>query len=198
MQRPGEQAPLVADLDDAAEVHHHHAIGHVLDHAEVVRDEDASHAELGLQVHEQVQDLGLDRDVERRDRLVGDHDARLQDHRAGNRDALALATRKHVRVAPTMLGSQANPGQPLGAALAALGRAQRGVDTQGLLQGRGDGLARIQRGIGVLEHHLHLAPQRSPLRATGHRNVDAVQPQRAGAGPLDHRQLARQRGLATA
>ena len=63
-------------LDDAAEVHHRHAVADVLDHRQVVRDEQVGQPELGLQVLEQVEHLGLDRHVERRDRLVADDQLR--------------------------------------------------------------------------------------------------------------------------
>ncbi len=56
-------------------------------------------AELVLQVLEQVEDLRLDRDVERRDRLVADDQLRLERERAGDADPLALAARELVRVA---------------------------------------------------------------------------------------------------
>ena len=57
-------------LHDPAEVHHRHPVGDVLHHRQVVRDEQVGQPELLLQVLQQVQDLGLDRHVERRDRLV--------------------------------------------------------------------------------------------------------------------------------
>jgi hypothetical protein len=60
-------------------------------HAEVVRDEQVGEPELVLQVHQQVQHLRLHRNVERRDRLVGDDERGLTDQRAGDADALALA-----------------------------------------------------------------------------------------------------------
>jgi hypothetical protein len=40
-----------------------------------------------------LRDLGLDRDVEGRDRLVADYEARLEDERAGDPDPLTLAAR---------------------------------------------------------------------------------------------------------
>jgi hypothetical protein len=46
-------------------------VGDVADHREIVRDEEIGQAQHLLQVHEQVQHLGLHRDVERRNRLVG-------------------------------------------------------------------------------------------------------------------------------
>ena len=50
---------------------------------------------------QQVQDLRLDRDVERRDRLVADDQARLDGERARDADALALPAGELVRVALT-------------------------------------------------------------------------------------------------
>ena len=57
------------------------------DHAQVVRDEDHRHAELVLQLAEQVEDLRLDGDVQRRRRLVGDQQRGLQ------ASAMAIITR---------------------------------------------------------------------------------------------------------
>ena len=45
---------------------------------EIVRDEHVGEAELVLQVDQQIEHLRLDRFVERRDRLVEQHEARLQ------------------------------------------------------------------------------------------------------------------------
>ena len=60
-----------ADLHDAAEVDHHDPVGDVAHDREVVRDEEERDAGLRPQVVQEIQDLCLDRDVERRDRLVG-------------------------------------------------------------------------------------------------------------------------------
>ena len=89
--RVAEELLAVGQLDDAAQVHHRDAIADVLDHAHVVGDEEVGQPELALEVLEQVEDLGLDRDVERGHRLVADDEVRLEDQRAGDADALALA-----------------------------------------------------------------------------------------------------------
>jgi len=60
-------------LDDFSQVHHRHAVGDMLDHAQVVGDEEVRQLELGLQVLQEIDDLGLDGHVQRRDRLVA-HD----------------------------------------------------------------------------------------------------------------------------
>ena len=77
-QRVEEQLLGVGDLDQLADVHHRDAVADVLDDAQVVGDEQVGQAELVLQVLEQVEDLRLDRDVERRDRLVADDQLRVR------------------------------------------------------------------------------------------------------------------------
>jgi hypothetical protein len=59
-----------------------------------------------LHIHEQVDDLRLDRDVERGNRLVGDQQARLERERAGNAYTLALAAREFVRIRSAMSGNK--------------------------------------------------------------------------------------------
>ena len=87
---------LSRELDDAAEIHHGDAVADMLDHGEVVRDEQVGQAELALQVDQQVDDLRLDRDVERRDRLVARRSASAR-ARAPARCRCAGAGRRRIR-----------------------------------------------------------------------------------------------------
>ena len=66
---------------------------------QIVRDEEVGDAELFLQLHEQVDHLGLDRDVEGRDGLVADDEPRLDGEGPGDADALPLAAGELVRIA---------------------------------------------------------------------------------------------------
>jgi hypothetical protein len=59
-----------------------HAVGDVADDVEVVRDEDVGEVEVALEVLQQVEDLRLHGDVERRDRLVADDQLRVDHERA--------------------------------------------------------------------------------------------------------------------
>ena len=61
-----------------------------------------------LQVLEQVEDLRLDRDVERGDRLVADDEVRVQGERARDADALALAAGELVRIPRRRVARQAD------------------------------------------------------------------------------------------
>jgi hypothetical protein len=85
-------------LDDTAQVHHRHGVRQMIDDGEVVGDEQVGEPEIGLQVGEQIENLRLHRNVERRGRLVADHQVGLHGQRAGNRDALPLPARELVRV----------------------------------------------------------------------------------------------------
>ena len=111
--RIGEQFAAFGDLDDAAEIHHADAARHVADHGEVVADEQIGQAELVLQVAHQIEDLRLHGDVERRGRLVADDEFGFRRQRAGDRDALALAAGKFVRIFHAVVGMQPDQRQQL-------------------------------------------------------------------------------------
>ena len=75
------------------------------DHAEVVRDQDDRRAGPLLHLVHQLEDLGLNRDVERGRRLVGDQQLRVARERHRDHHALAHAAGKLVRVvAQPLLG----------------------------------------------------------------------------------------------
>lgn len=67
-----------------------HAITDVRDDGQVVADEDQCEVELVAQVAEQVEDLRLQRDVERGDGFVAHEDLRFDDECTGDACALLL------------------------------------------------------------------------------------------------------------
>ena len=89
---------MLADLDDAARLHHGDAIGDLGDHAEIMGDEQHGMPVLVAQLAHELEHLRLRRHVERRGRLVGDEEGRAHGERHGDDDALALPTRKLVRI----------------------------------------------------------------------------------------------------
>ena len=111
--RAREDRLAAARLDDAAQIHDRDPIADVADHAEIVADEHVGQAELALHRPEQVQDLRLHRDVERRGRLVGQDQRGPQDDGARDRRPLALAARQLVRVAVHEAGAEADQLQRL-------------------------------------------------------------------------------------
>ena len=139
---------------------HADAVGDVLDHRQVVGDEQIGRARLLLDVLHQVDDLRLNRHVQRRDALVGDDELRVHDKGAGNADALTLAAGELVGVALGVFRCKAHLRQNLLYLLAALGlRLVHMVDVQTLADDVLHLLAGVQGCHRVLEDHLHLGAQ---------------------------------------
>ena len=63
-------------------------------HRKIVRDKYIGQTKISLQTLQQVDNLGLDRHVERRDGLVENQDVRIERQRPGDRNALPLPTRE--------------------------------------------------------------------------------------------------------
>ena len=55
-----------SDLDDLPKVHHCDAVGDALDDGDIVRDEQIADLRRRLKIEHEIDDLGLDRDVQRR------------------------------------------------------------------------------------------------------------------------------------
>ena len=102
MLRILKEQPRVGHFDDAAEIHDGRATADVLHEAEVVRDEEIGQLQLFLKLHQEIDDLRLNRHVEGRDRLVGDDERRIQRQRARDADPLPLPSAELVRIAIQM------------------------------------------------------------------------------------------------
>ena len=88
----------VARLEDRAGVQHVDAVAHREGDAQVVGDEDHAHPTGHLGAPQQVEDLGLGGDVERRRRFVGEEQLRVAGQRRGEGDPLAHPTGQLERV----------------------------------------------------------------------------------------------------
>ena len=75
----------------------------------IVRDEEIGEMPLALQPLHQIENLRLDRHVERRDRFVGDDEVGIGGERAGDADALLLAAGELVRIAVDESLARARP-----------------------------------------------------------------------------------------
>ena len=144
MLRRLEQRQHVGLLHLAAPVLDDDAVGGFGDDAHIVGDHDQAHAVFGLQPDQQVEDLLLDRHVERGGRLVGDQQLGVAGDRHGDHDALALAARHLVRIGFQPLGRIGNADrlQQLDGAGAARGLVEPEMEAQHLLDLEADGEAR--------------------------------------------------------
>ena len=157
VERRAEHPHGIADLHYATEVHHCNSVREMLDGREIVRDEHVRRALLDLQLHQEVHERALDRDVERRDRFVAEDQIRVGRKSPGDGDALLLAPAELVRQPVEVTRGQAHRLQQV------LGAIPRGLATHATQQRQRpeNGVAhashRIERGVRVLEHHLDLA-----------------------------------------
>ena len=187
------------DLAQLAQVHHRHPVADLLDQREVVRDEQVAQPELGAQLLQQVEHLGLDQHVERGDRLVAHDQRRVQRDRPGDRHPLALAAGQLARAPPPVhVGVETHQVEQLPHAPAPAAGVAVAVPDQRFLDDVGDAPARVERAVRVLEHHLHVPPgafQPAPPQA---HQFGALEPHRAGLGSRGLHHAPGQRRLARA
>ena len=135
-------------FDKLSLVHDCDPLRDIFDSAEIVRDEEEREAQLLLQADEKIEDLRLDRDVERGDRLVAYDEFGVEREGAGDADALALAAAELVRVAPFGRGGKADEGEEL------IDVSVDFVDFERFFDNGACRHARVERGVGILKDHL--------------------------------------------
>ena len=113
MPRLGKDRLGRSKLDDFAEIHDRDSMADMVHHVEIMGDEDEGKAEIALQGLEKIEDLRLDRDVEGRDRLIGDDQPRLHRQGAGDADALPLAAAEGMRELVPCVGREPDNVQQL-------------------------------------------------------------------------------------
>ncbi|MNT20006.1 hypothetical protein D3C72_1552980 [compost metagenome] len=126
----------------------------MLDHAQVMADEQVGQVQLFPQAHEQVQHLGLDRHVQRRHRLVAHQELGLDRQRPGNADARALPAGELVRKAPQHGRVHAHAHQHVFHIALLRAALDHAVHHRRLAHDIQHAQPRIERGVRVLEDHL--------------------------------------------
>ena len=148
------------------------------------------------EVEQQIDDLRLDRDVERRGRLVGDQDLRLAGQGDGDHRALAHAARKLVRifVDPARRQRDADLGQCVDRALARFLLAHATMGAQRLGDLLADGEHRIERAHRLLEDHADLpAAHLTHLARADRQQIAALEAHFTDDAALRARQQAQDR-----
>src|SRR5207245_2602132 len=165
-----------------AEIEHGDAVGDVAHDTQVVGDEQIGDPALDLKVDQEVEDRGLNRDVERGGGLVAHDQARFAGERASDGNPLLEAAGELVRPNREIALGQADRAgeheQPL------LGRGSR--DAGQLLERSAEdapnGMAAVQRRVGILEDDLQLANVRlGPPRERGREDM-GIELHRASGG----------------
>lgn len=168
----------------------------VPDHGQVVADEEVAHAEVALEVHEQVQDLALHREVERGDGLVADDEVGFQGQGPRDADALELAARERGRAPVAQGGVDADAGEQVVGSAAPLRMVEAAVDDPRLGHQVSGPETRIEGGGGVLVDELDVLAHLAQGFAAEGQEVDAAEHGAAGIGLDEAQQDPRRRGLA--
>ena len=149
------QRPPRCHLHDPAQVHDHDPVTDVAHHRQIVSDEDQRQTEFRLKIHEQVDDLRLDGDVQRAHRFIADDDPRLEHKGPRDADALALAPGELVGIAIQLAAAESHSPEDIGDPPPDRRSVEfRKVGPQGFAHDVAHSHSRIQRSQGVLEDDL--------------------------------------------
>ena len=168
------------DLNDPAKVHDRGALADVLDHAQVVRDKKVGQTKPLLKVLQEVYDLRLNRNVERRNRFVENEERGLDRKRARDSDPLALAAREFMGMAVEGVRVETNHLEQMNDSLFFFAAARETMYFNTLADDRPHAHPRIQRGVGVLKDELHPAAQGAQLASTERGEIAALEHYAAG------------------
>src|SRR5438094_779885 len=145
-------------FDNPADVHYRDPVADVLDDAQVVSDEEIGKPESFLKLEEKVQDLCLDRHIQRGDGFVRNDQTRMQGKCAGDADTLALAAREGMRVAPHIFRPEADEAKDLHDPVGSFLQVTYAVDEQRLAHNVLQGHSRGQGGERGLKDQLRPPP----------------------------------------
>src|SRR5260370_22740872 len=183
-----------AFLYDAARVDHGDAVGDVLDHAHLVRDQDDRHAQRAVDLAQQRKDRLRRLRIERRRRFVAQQHARPARKGARDPDALRLTAGELRRKAGAHraqadeLQHWVDGGRDLGLRSAGQFEGERNVVA--------DGTRREQREM--VKDHADAATDVAQRAGRQRREVDAVDDYAPGGGPLEQVDAAQQGRLSGA
>ena len=188
-----------SDLDDLAQIHHRDAMADTLDDRDVVRDEQIGQAHVSLNVHHQIDDLRLDRDVERRYGFIGDQQLRRQRERPCDAQPLPLAAGEFMRKPTRHIGRETDPPEKLADAVVRIRTTEEAMHDHRFGDRAANGLARIEARERILEDHLHASADGAQARAVERAHIVPLEQYSSGIG-LDQAQdrAARGRLAATA
>jgi hypothetical protein len=186
-----------ADFDQTAQIHDRDAVGDVPHKPQIVADEQHRKAKLALQFQKQIDDLRLDRHVERGDGLVADQNVGAHRKSARDRHALALSAGKLVRIALGGRRIEPHRREPFGRVVGRILARDQAVGDRPFGDNVAHAHARIEGRKRILENHLH-ARRYLYRRASGAHDRSPRQQRLARTRRLDTGYDAPERRLAAA
>ena len=169
------------------------------DHGQIVADEYQRKPEPFPQLPDQQQNMGLGRDIEAGNDLVGDNEVRLERQRAGDTGALPLPARELMRIAVDEMRRQAHEVQQFRRTVALIPPALQAPEHLKRPRQRDrEPKARVQRRLRILKDHLDARPQRSQFGLAEIADFNTVELNSARRRPQQPHQQPAQGRLARA
>ncbi len=169
-----EQTPVWRDLDNPSKIHDRDAVTDLINHVQIVRDEEVGQPHFPAKPHQKIQNLRLHRNVQRGNALVAYNKLRMQRKRSGNTDSLLLPAGKLVRISAQMVRCEPDRINQLSDFLINLFPVPDSVDQIRFRQNLADRPPRIQAGRRVLKDNLDLSAHFFHLRRRQRGKVPAV------------------------
>ena len=152
--RQFHKVPQVHDPDMGADV---------FDHGQVVGDNQIGQAQLCPKIHQEIQDLGLNGNIQGRNRLIEHNHLRVQSQSPGDGDTLPLTATEFMGILPRLSRGETDQGSEFSDAVLNLLFCAHVVNPQGLTDDLPDFLPGIQRPKRVLKNSLDTAPEMEQL-----------------------------------
>ena len=187
-----------AEFHDVSQVHDRNHIGQLVNHAQVVTDQDVGQVELAAQVFDQIQNLCLTEHVDGTGGLVQHHQLGIGGQGTGDGNALALAAGKLMGIFVAGILGDTDHGQQLFDTGQTLVFAELFVNIQRLRHDVLDQPAGIQRPVRILEDNLHVLLESVAAALAGFKYIHTFKVHPAVGGFKQVQNGVHQRGLAAA
>jgi len=184
------------DLDDPAQIHDRNDIAEIFDHGQIVGNEQHGQAPLVANVEQEIEYLGLNGDIERRDTFIGNEEIRIKGKGPGNPDSLALPAGEFVGIAAHVLRLQPDLFKEAGHPVGPVSRRTDAMGGEAFSNDGPDPEARIERSDRILEDDLHSASEGTHASGIKGQHVLAIEDEAARTGLDQPEQGTPEGGLA--
>ena len=184
------------DLADSSQVHHRHGVAKLVDHTQVMGNEQHRGLETLLKLQQQIHHRCLNGDVQRGQRFIAKNERRPAGERPGERHALLLAAAQLPGQAVEIRFPQPHRLQKAYDFIPDFSAGDGAEQLQGTRNGLSDGALGVQRGVGVLEDHLQLFEQLDGTLFDNPGDIHTDKVHCPGIGRLQARDALGQRALA--
>ena len=164
MNRVPVKRRLVRHFDNLAQVHDGDVVGQVFYNRQVVRDKQVRQIVFVAQVRQQVDDLRLNRDVQRGNRFVQNDEFWAENQSAGDAHALTLSAGELVRVSADVRRVKPALFERLANQVFAFAGCVSALNNQPFFDNALNGHSRVERPVRILKDDLHVLSQRAHLR----------------------------------